>query len=144
MSFDSLVLVFVIGLVFWGGWPLVAHASSIKDPFVRGFLVNAVTAVGFLPFLPSRMTAGVLNSSGGRFLLAAGVLNLAGHILFPKLQTVAGSQASLYMTMIPAIVVIANAVGGPLFYDDPVTLPKTVFTLLIVVGIAGLTFASLK
>lgn len=140
MNILSLGLILAIGLLFWGGWPLVANASSIKDPFVRGFLVNVVTTIGFLPFLPGRITAGVLNSTGGRILLVAGLLNFAGHSLFPRIQVVAGSQVSIYMTMIPALVVLASAIGGPLFYAEPVSLPKALFTLLIVIGVVGLAF----
>ena len=144
MDTISLGLVLVIGLAFWGGWPLVAQASDIKDPLVRGFLVNAVTAIGFLPFLLGKMSGGVLNASGGSILIVAGLFNFAGHLLFPKLQTMAGSQVSIYMTMIPALVIAASAVGGPIFYADAVTIPKIFFTLIIVIGIIGLAYTSVS
>lgn len=144
MNWTSLGLILLIGLLFWGGWPLVAHASKITDPFVRGFLVNAVTAISFLPFLPKRMSVTIITSTGAKLLLIAGLLNFAGHLLFPKLQTTAGSQVSFYMTMIPGLVAFAAAVGGPIFYADPVTFPKVFFTLLIVIGIFGLAFTSLR
>lgn len=144
MSFSALGLILVIGLLCFGGWPILANASNIRDPFVRGFLVNVVTALGFLPFLRERLTLEQITSKGGKILLVAGLMNMAGHILLPRLQTMPGSQLSLYMAMIPALCVIASVIGGPLFYHDPVTLPKVFFTLLIVIGIAGLAYTSLK
>lgn len=144
MSIASLFLVLAIGLIFWGSWPLVAQKSAIADPFVRGFLVNAVTAIGFLPFLHGKISTAVITSKGAWILVAAGIFNLIGHMLFPKLQTTAGNQISLYMTMIPALIIVANAVGGPIFYRDPITLSKTFFTLLIVAGVVGLALTSLK
>lgn len=142
MSFSALGLVFLIGLLFFGGWPILANASNIKDPFVRGFLVNAVTALGFLPFLRGRLSFEHVTSSGGKILLIAGLLNMTGHILLPRLQTMPGSQLSLYMAMIPALCVVASIIGGPLFYHDPVTLPRMFFTMLILIGITGLAYTS--
>ncbi|MEK7509204.1 MAG: hypothetical protein AAB605_00650 [Patescibacteria group bacterium] len=144
MDITSLALVALIGVVFWGGWPLVAQASDISDPFVRGFLLNAVTTIGFLPFLPGRISSATLVSTGAKYMLIAGCLNLAGHMLFPKLQTAAGTQISLYMTLMPALVIVTNAIGGPIFFGDPVTGPKIAFTAFIVIGVVGLAFTSLK
>ncbi len=142
MNTSTLVLVFSIGLIFWGGWPLIAQGSKLEDPFVRGFLVNAVVAIGFIPFLPGRISIGTITSTGFWLLLLAGAFNFAGHALFPQLQTMAGSQLSKYMVVISGLCVIASALGGPLFYGDAVTLPKTFFTLLILLGIIGLAFTS--
>ena len=144
MDIASLALVALLGIVFLGSWPLVAQASDITDPFVRGFLLNIVTAIGFLPFLPGRISTVSFTSAGVRLMLIAGCLNLVGHMLFPKLQTAAGTQISLYMTLMPALVIVTSAVGGPIFFGDSVTAPKMVFTALIVIGIAGLAFTSMK
>ncbi len=144
MSLLSLGLVLVIGLVCWGSWPLITKASDISDLFVRGFLVNIVTVVGFLPFLPGRISGAGLISGGTGILLLAGVMNFAGHALFQKLQTIPGNQVSLYMGMIPGLVVLAGAIGGPIFYGEEITVLKTLFTSLIVIGVAGLAFISLK
>jgi drug/metabolite transporter (DMT)-like permease len=143
MSLLSLGLVLVIGLVCWGSWPLITKASDISDIFVRGFLVNMVTVVGFLPFLPGRISGAWLIGGAG-ILLLAGVMNFAGHALFQKLQTIPGNQVSLYMGMIPGLVVLAGAIGGPIFYGEEMTVLKTLFTSLIVIGVAGLAFISLK
>lgn len=140
----SLGLVLVIGLVFWGSWPLIAQSSKVGDPIVRGFLVNVVTAIGFLPFLPGRLTKDVVFSSGGWLLLLCGVLNFAGHALYPRLQTAAGSQISFFGTMILGLAVVMGAVGGPVFYGDSVTVPKVIFTLFIIIGVVGLAVISLK
>jgi multidrug transporter EmrE-like cation transporter len=106
--------------------------------------VNIVTVVGFLPFLPGRISGAGLISGGAGILLLAGVMNFAGHALFQKLQTIPGNQVSLYMGMIPGLVVLAGAIGGPIFYGEEMTALKTLFTSLIVIGVAGLAFISLK
>ncbi|MDP3770198.1 MAG: hypothetical protein Q8R40_04660 [bacterium] len=142
MNFITVTLILTIGLVFWGGWPLIAQGSKLTDPFVRGFLINVVTAIGFIPFLPGRISATTMASEGIGLLFLAGLFNFAGHALFPKLQTAAGSQISFYMAILPGLFVIANAVGGPIFYGDPITFLKVFFTLVIVAGIIGLTFTS--
>ena len=46
--------------------------------------------------------------------------------------------------MIPALCALAGALGGPLFYADPITVPKTLFTTLIIIGVFGLAFTSMK
>lgn len=144
MNLTSFGLVLVIGLAFWGSWPLIGQSSKVSDPIVRGFLVNAVTAIGFLPFLPGRITKDAVFSSGGWLLILCGVLNFAGHALYPRLQTAAGSQLSFFGTMIAGLVVVMGAVGGPIFHGDSVTAPKVIFTLFIIVGVVGLAVISLK
>ena len=51
---------------------------------------------------------------------------------------------SLYMGMIPGLVVLAGAIGVPVFYGEEITVLKTLFTSLIVIDVAGLAFISLK
>lgn len=145
MNIGSLFLALAIGLLFWGGWPIVANAAKgVTDPFVRAFLVNVVSAIGLLPFLPGRISASGLPAKGVLILLIGGLLNFLGHALFPRLQTAQGSHVSLYMCLIPALCILAAAVGGPIFYHDPVTVPKVLFTLLILIGAVGLAFTSLR
>lgn len=144
MALGIIGLIFVIGVFFWGGWPLLAQKSDVADPMVRGFLVNIVTALAFVPFLRGKMSWSTAWSTGGRILIAAGLLNFVGHALFPKLQTMAGSQISAYMPIILALCVTVSVVGGILFYQDQVTAPKLLFAALIVVGFLGLAFTAYK
>ena len=144
MNLVSLGLIIVIGLFFWGGWGMVAKSSDIGDPFVRGFLVNAITAIGFVPFLRGKLSTTVLNSRGAVILLAAGLLNFAGHALYPKLQTYAGNQISVYNTLISALCILAGITGGFLFYGESITPAKAIFALCILVGVVGLAFTSLQ
>lgn len=138
-----IVLVLLVGIPFWGGWSLLAAKSDIKDPIVRAFLVNVVTVVALLPFAWGRLQqAGVLNSKGFWILLAAGALNFGGHIFFPKLQTMAGSQISVYMPIIIGLNVATFAVGGALFLGDTMTLTKIAFIALILAGTVGLMLNS--
>lgn len=137
------VLVLLIGIPFWGGWSLLAAKSELKDPVVRAFLVNVVTVVALLPLVWGKLQqVGVFNSKGFWILLAAGVLNLGGHILFPKLQTMAGSQISIYMPIIIGLNVVTFAVGGALFLGESITFAKIGFTALVLLGVVGLILNS--
>lgn len=142
MSIITLSSILFIGLIGYGGWPLIANFSALKDPFVRGFLVNAAVTAAFIPLLFGRMHISDVASAGGWILVIAGLVNFVGHVLFAKLQVMPGSQISVYATMIPALAVLTSAVGGPIFFGDAVTLSKVLFAVLIVVGIAGLAFTS--
>ena len=145
MNVSSLLLTLVIGLVLWGGWPMIANgAKDITDPFVRAFMVNVVTTVGLLPFVAGRISTATFASKGVWILILAGVCNGAGHLLFPQLQTAQGSQVSLYMSMIPALCIVAAAIGGPLFSGDAVSGTKVFFTAWILVGVVGLAITSLR
>src|SRR3989344_447383 len=137
MDLASLKLALIIGIVCWGGWPLIAQASNLKDPLVRGFLISIVTTLSFVPFLPGRISLPTLASSGAVILLIGGVFNFAGHLLFPRLQITAGNQISFYIPIISALIVLVSAVAGPLFFGDSVTWLKTFFTLLIMIGVIG-------
>lgn len=138
-----IILVLLIGVPFWGGWSLLAAKSDIKDPIVRAFLVNVVTVIALLPLVWGRLqSGGVFGSKGFWILLAAGVLNFGGHILFPKLQTMAGSQISVYMPIIIGLNVATFAIGGALFLGDSFTLMKIAFIALILVGVVGLVLKS--
>lgn len=144
MDLNSLKLALIIGVLCWGSWPLIANASSISDPIIRGFLVSMVTTLGFVPFLPGRISFHTFASLGALILLIAGAFNFAGHWLFPKLQvTVRGGEISFYMPMILALCMLVSAVGGPLFFGDTVTWPKTFFTVWIMIGMIGLAFTAL-
>src|SRR3989344_3616898 len=136
-----IVLILLIGIPFWGGWSLLAAKSDIKDPIVRAFLVNVVTVVALLPLVWGKLQqSGVFGSKGFWILLAAGVLNFGGHILFPKLQTMAGSQISIYMPIIIGLNVATVVIGGILLQGEALSVAKIGFTALIVAGIAGLLF----
>ncbi|MEK9180177.1 MAG: hypothetical protein AAB897_02085 [Patescibacteria group bacterium] len=141
-SVSLVILVILIGIPFWGGWSVIAAKSDLKDPIVRAFLVNVVTVVALLPLVWSRLQSGTLNSRGFWILLAAGVLNFGGHILFPKLQTMAGSQLSIYMPIIIGLNVATFALGGVLFLGESITIAKVIFTALILAGTAGLILNS--
>ena len=145
MTIEVLLSILFIGLVGFGGWPLIANFSNLKDPFVRGFLVNATVAAAFIPFLFGRIKMSDVWSAGGLILIVAALANFVGHGLFAKLQVTPGSQISVYAVMIPALAVLVSAVGGPiLFVGDSVGLPKIMFTAMIIIGITGLAFLSLK
>lgn len=122
---------------------MLAAKSDIKDPIVRAFLVNVVTVVALLPLVWGKLQqSGVFGSKGFWILLAAGVLNFGGHILFPKLQTMAGSQISVYMPIIIGLNVATFAVGGALFLGESMTLVKVIFIVLILSGTVGLVVKS--
>lgn len=140
----ALLSILYIGLIGFGGWPLIANFSTLKDPFVRTFLVNGTVALATIPFLVGKMSGSDAVSAAGLILIAAGLVNFAGHVLFAKLQVMPGSQISVYATAIPALAVLSSAIGGPILFGDSVTVSKIGFTALIVVGIAGLAFTSLK
>ncbi len=138
---NAFLLMLVIAL-FWGSWQLVTKSSDVQDPYVRGFLVNLMTAAGFLPFVWGKISTSTFISRGGIILLAGGLVNFVGHALFPRLQTVSKAQISVYGAVIPALCVVMGVVGGVLFYGEPVTIPKVFCTLLIVAGIVGFAFIS--
>jgi multidrug transporter EmrE-like cation transporter len=138
MTASALGLAVLIGTLLWS-WGLAAQGSNVQNPFVRAFLVNVVTIIGLLPFLPGRMSAWGFTSKDGWLLLLAGLMNFGGHALFPQLQTMAGSHISTYMPIIIGCNIIVLAVGGVLIYGDPMTLPKMISLLLILTGVAGLT-----
>lgn len=144
MDISSLKLALVIGVLCWGSWPLVAQASNLKDPIVRGFLISIVTTLGFVPFLSGRISLHTLTSDGALFLFVAGVLNFAGHYLFPRLQVTTGGQLSFYMPLILALCILVSAIGGLLFFGDTITWPKTFFTAWIMIGVIGLAFTALR
>ena len=141
-TLSLITLALLIGIPFWGGWSLVAAKSDLKDPIVRAFLVNVVTVLALLPLAWSRMHGGIFGSKGFWILLAAGVLNFGGHVLFPKLQTMAGSQISIYMPVIIGLNVATAVVGGALLLGDTITLAKIAFALLVLVGVVGLILNS--
>ena len=143
MSLLSLWLVLVIGLVCWGSWPLITKASDMSDLFVRGFLINIVTVVGFLPFLPGDI-GNRAHIRRRRHLAFGGRDEFCRTCVISEDLTISGNQVSLYMGMIPGLVVLAGAIGGPIFYGEEITVLKTLFTALIVIGVAGLAFISLK
>ena len=144
MNLKSFALVAVIGILFWGGWPVLSKASHLKDPFVRGFIVNAVTAFAFLPFVWGRMSFGDVVRRDGMILVIAGLLNLIGHALFPVLQTTVGDQISVSTVAILGFCIATNAVGGPLFFGDAITPAKVFFTLLILFGVLGLAWSAAR
>ncbi len=144
ISIVPLLSILFVGVIGFGGWPLLANFSTLKDPFVRGFLVNAAVTAAFIPFLAGRIGMSEVASTGGVILIVAGLVNFLGHVLFAKLQVTQGSQISVYAVMIPALAVLTSAIGGPILFGDSVTLSKIGFMILIVVGIAGLAFTSIK
>jgi drug/metabolite transporter (DMT)-like permease len=139
MSTEALVLVLVIGLVCWGGWTIIAQASDVQDPYVRAFLVSVVCTIMLLPFLPGRFSMEIALSKGGKLLLLAGVVNALGHILFPRLQTMKGSQVSIYMTSIIGLNFIAKVGGGAVFLGEPLTFAKMAGVALIMMGVGVLS-----
>jgi drug/metabolite transporter (DMT)-like permease len=135
-------LILLIGIPFWGGWPIVAKASDVQDWVVRAFVVNVVTIILLLPFVWGRMPSGTISSKGFWILVVAGLLNFGGHVLFPQLQTTAGSQISVYMPILIGLFITTATVGGAFFYREAMPPAKVGFTLLIMVGIVGLALSN--
>jgi hypothetical protein len=140
----SLLLTLLIGVFFWGGWATVARLSAITDPFVRGFVVNIVTVLGFLPFLPGRLTFDLVRSDGVKILLVAGTLNFFGHLLFPHMQMLATDRASLFAGIIPILCFLSMVVGGVWFFHDVLRPAQIFFVVVIILGVVGFIVTSMR
>ena len=141
----ALLLMLAISL-FWGSWQLITNASDIQNPYVRGFLVNLITAAGFLPFVWGDISPSTFVSRGGIILLVGGLVNFVGHALIPRLQIAtgagAGAEVSVYGAIIPALCMVVMVTGGIAFYHESTAVLKIFFILIIIVGVVGLGIVS--
>ncbi len=123
---SALFLAIVAGL-FWGTWPLVMKQCGAIPPITRVFIMSFASGLLCVPFMKNQANIALLLSITGGFALLAGVLNIAGHIIFQPLVAGLGeAEVSIVMPIAGVVAISTTALGGILFYGESLSPKKAV------------------
>lgn len=124
----------VLVALFWGGYPLIARLSSFGGPF--GSLILA--GLSLVPITAAVFASGDVTPPTRAQLwpiLLAGVMQGIGLLAFLRLAT-GKLDASIAIPIADVGMLIVTTVAAILFFQEALTLQKTVGLGLLFAGIA--------
>lgn len=117
---------------FFGVWPLVAANSKIPGALLTVLVSIGTTLTVYLGQTKAVSTnIGNITVSGGALLLALGVLNGIGIILYGKVLTMPTGNTSSYVAMTFVVMTLVTVMAG-LFYGESLNLNKVIGAVLAI------------
>ena len=124
----------LVAAIGFGGWPLAARAAGIPPFGIAVILsigtVAAVTAVGPIMFTWDSVSRKMVYIG-----LLAGVINGVSFLAYSRLVSNPAWDISVYVPLAIALMLIIPVIGGPLFFNESVTINKVLGVLAILVGV---------
>lgn len=120
----------VTGILF-GTWPVIARGSGLSSQMIgllvsiASLLINAAAAKGSAAPSVGPMLVGLL----------CGVLNGIAVITYGKVLQTGGQDISKMLPIVGGLIPLIGAIGGMMFFKEPVTFSKVGATLGIIVCI---------
>lgn len=121
------------GLCF-GAWPLIMKQSGLH-PIMAAFILCVSTLATIVPLMHTSAVWQGVARSAALIAVAAGLLNGFGTIAMQRMLADKTTAVSVGVFVIIIAQMVSTAIGGRVFYSDPLTLKRAAGVCLAVAAV---------